>query len=86
MTTPEIQAYYRVKRAGNWPMWARLIRSRRLPGDRGVGDTVEHLHGLIGSDGFRFWHYCVFGDRRACPKCPSQWNKRYPYNPGVLAL
>lgn len=62
-----------------WPIWARLVRSRRAAGDRGVGDTVERTIGIFGSDDFRFWHYCVFGSRKPCPACPSKWNRAFPY-------
>ena len=62
-----------------WPIWARLVRSRRTAGDRGVGDTVERTIGIFGSDDFRFWHYCVFGSRKPCPACPSKWNRAFPY-------
>lgn len=62
-----------------WPIWARLVRSRRIAGDRGVGDTVERTVGIFGSEAFRFWHYCVFGGRKPCPACPSKWNRVYAY-------
>ena len=62
-----------------WPIWARILSRRRADGDRGVGDTVERVVGLIGSEPFAFWHYCVFGAARPHPKCPARWNKLYPY-------
>lgn len=61
-----------------WPIWARLLKRRRAPGDRGVGDTAEHVHGLIGSDGFALWYWAVFR-RPPCLKCPNQLNQLYPY-------
>ncbi len=65
-----------------WPIWARLIRSRRTVEDRGVGDTLERTVGLFGSEDFRFWFYCVFGaSKRPCPACPAKWNRAFPYGP-----
>ena len=63
----------------HWPVWARVISRRRLPGDRGLGDTVEHVVGLVGMEDFAFWHYCVFGPTKVCLECPSNWNALYPY-------
>lgn len=66
----------------HWPIWARLIRSRRTVEDRGVGDTLERTVGLFGSEDFRFWFYCVFGaSKRPCPACPAKWNRAFPYGP-----
>lgn len=64
-----------------WPVWARIAARHRLPGDRGVGDTIEHWRGPFGTPEFQFWHYCVFGQASRCPNCPQMWNTAFPFTP-----
>lgn len=82
MTADAVLVHYarrRGVRSGIWPVWARLLSRRRAPGDRGVGDTAEHVHGLLGSDGFGVWYAAVFG-RRPCVRCPGELNRVFPYS------
>jgi len=65
-------------RGGVWPAWAQELAAQRLPEDRGVGDTVEHVIGPVGTPAFLRWYRGQFG-LRPCPKCPAKWNSRYPY-------
>jgi hypothetical protein len=62
-----------------WPAWAQELAQHRAPGDRGVGDTAEHVHGLMGSETFLAWYRGQFG-KRPCAKCPAKWNRQYPYS------
>lgn len=63
---------------GGWPSWAKLLRTMKADGERGVGDTAERLFGLFGSDQFTKWHAAVFD--RPCPaQCPKVWNDRFGY-------
>lgn len=66
-----------------WPIWARIIARRRLPGERGLGDTAERLHGVMGGQNFATWHYCVFGPGITPDDCPRHWNARWPYPEAV---
>jgi len=63
----------------SWPVWARIASRNRCAGDRGIGDTIEHWQGLMGSARFAFWFYCVFGPKKPCPSCPKVWNEQYAY-------
>ena len=67
---------------GKWPKWAQEMATKRLPEDRGVGDTIEHEIGLVGTPAFMGWYRAKFG-RRPCPQCPARWNRQYPYVQGA---
>lgn len=62
-----------------WPPWALAMATHRAPGDRGVGDTLEHEVGIIGSPAFAAWFRRTIKDCIPCPNCPAQLNRRFPY-------
>ena len=68
-----------ISRPAKWPLWARIASRFRTNGDRGVGDTIEHWQGIMGSDQFKVWHLAVFGTLKTCPQCPARWNRQFPY-------
>jgi len=69
-----------------WPLWARIASRFRVEGDRGVGDTIEHWQGIMGSGQFKVWHLAVFRTLKHCPSCPLRWNRQFPYTDLAMGL
>lgn len=62
-----------------WPAWALALEKSRLPEDRGIGHTLEHAVGLMGSPAFEAWYRTAIGHGIPCPNCPALWNRLFAY-------
>lgn len=72
-------AVSRLEGEHDWPVWARVLERQRALGDRGVGDTAEHVHGQVGTDAFALWYWAVFG-RAPVLNCPAELNRLFGYS------
>jgi len=59
---------------GKWPTWAEELKSRRLPGESGIGDTAARIVGPAGGDAFK-----KVMKRCGCGARQETLNKEFPY-------
>ena len=58
-----------------FPLWAKWVRRRRIPADRGVGDTVKRLW-IVEAVGSTMR---AAGVPCRCAERQQEWNELYPY-------
>lgn len=62
-----------------WPSWAELIRSRRKPGDIGVGSTFRRIADRWGGKQIKRISKAL-GMPCGCVEREKEWNRLYPYD------
>jgi hypothetical protein len=62
-----------------WPRLARWIEKRRLPGDKGVGDTLSRMLAKVGGERFKFWYKAITGQECHCTDRQARLNAMYKY-------
>jgi hypothetical protein len=63
-----------------WPLWAKAIAlMKKVPPDKGVGDTVERVIGPDNSEAFQAFYKKTFGRVCGCNGRKADWNIKYQY-------
>lgn len=61
-----------------WPLWARVVAERAVPGEAGVGSTMHRLAGTLGL-AFESFYQRVVGKSCGCAARAESLDERYPY-------
>lgn len=64
-----------------WPLVARVIASRAVAGEIGVGDTLARLLGVAGGKVFKRWYQKITGVPCGCKNRQERLNTLFPYEP-----
>lgn len=73
------QKYQSASQPSVWPLWAKAIKSMAIEADKGVGDTVARVFGVVGGGQFKEWFKKSFGRSCGCSERQESLNKQYQY-------
>lgn len=62
-----------------WSLAARLIEKLAMPGDKGIGDTLERFLRGKGGDAYKRWFKRITGGECGCGDRRKRLNAAHPY-------